>query len=82
MVTEAMKPMDVGDDVLKDRNGAINPFCQDAYHMGVRIGTNVMIMLPNHDTERCNYLIVVDTITGERLRIRFGSVAREIIEPE
>jgi hypothetical protein len=40
--------------------------------MGVRIGRNVMVMMPNHDSEECNYLIVVNTRTGERKKLTFN----------
>jgi uncharacterized protein affecting Mg2+/Co2+ transport len=53
-----------------------NPFQNDAYNMGVKIGTNVHVMMGNymmgnHDNKHCPYLIVVDTTTGERLLIEF-----------
>lgn len=48
-----------------------NPFNYDAYHMGQSFGTNVIIMMPNHDTEYCPYLIVVNTVTGERIKVLF-----------
>ena len=48
-----------------------NPFCYDAYLMGTTIGSNVTVMMGCHESERCNYLIVVNTETGERLRIEF-----------
>lgn len=46
-----------------------NPFLSDIYHMGVRLGTNCMVMMANHDNTVCKYLIIVDTTTGERVRI-------------
>jgi hypothetical protein len=48
-----------------------NPFLHDSYNMGTTIGTNVTVMFDNHASERCNYLIVVNTETGERVRIVF-----------
>ena len=48
-----------------------NPFLHDAYHMGVRIGNNVMVMMENHDDQECKYMIVVDKTTGKRLQIDF-----------
>lgn len=48
-----------------------NPFCHDSYHMGIPIGKNVMVMMPNHSTENCPYLIIVNVETGERIQINF-----------
>ena len=48
-----------------------NPFLSDAYHMGATIGTNVTVMYERFDNERHNYIIIVNTETGERLRVRF-----------
>lgn len=41
-----------------------NPFNYDAYRMGTRLGTNVIVMHSNHGNEVCDYLIIVYTITG------------------
>lgn len=54
-----------------DPNGMINPFSQDVYHMGTRLGTNVIIMHSNFDHDPARYLIVVDCKTGERIKIEF-----------
>jgi hypothetical protein len=48
-----------------------NPFLSDAFNMGVQIGTNCTVMMANHESEFCKYLIVVDTTTGERIKIMF-----------
>lgn len=47
----------------------LNAFLQDAYHMGTRMGSNLMIMHENHSTSECKYLILINTITGERKKI-------------
>jgi hypothetical protein len=47
----------------------VNPFEQDAYHMGTYIGKNCLVMYANHDDKECNYLIVIDIKTGERIRV-------------
>lgn len=47
-----------------------NPFWHDGFNMGEIIGTNITIMFPCHQTEHCSYLIVVNTNTGERIRIK------------
>lgn len=48
-----------------------NPYHHDAFHMGKCIGSNAHIMLPNHDSEYCPYIIVINTKTGERLKVLF-----------
>jgi hypothetical protein len=48
-----------------------NPYHHDAFHMGIGIGINVEVMFPNHATDRCPYLIVVNKETGERIRVVF-----------
>lgn len=60
------------DETITDANGCINPFCQDSYHMGVQIGRNVTVMMTNHQTEECNYIIVVNNRTGERKLLLFN----------
>lgn len=46
-----------------------NPFHHDAYHMGTTLGTNCTILFANHSDKECEYIIVVNTVTGERLKI-------------
>lgn len=58
----------------KRLHAPINPFMQDHYNMGTRLGNNIMIMHGNHDNEICKYLIIVDLITGERKKVTFDSV--------
>jgi hypothetical protein len=48
-----------------------NPFLSDAFHMGTQVGNNVTVMYWRFPTEHHDYLIVVDTSTGERIRIEF-----------
>lgn len=48
-----------------------SPMAFDAYHMGTQMGRNVMVMQENHASERCNYLIIVNIKTGERLLVSF-----------
>ena len=45
-----------------------NPFNHDLYHMGTEIGKNVIVMYANHPGEQCDYLIVVNRETGERMQ--------------
>ena len=46
-----------------------NPFHHDAYHMGTRIASNVCIMHATHPHEKANYVIIVNTLTGERTKV-------------
>lgn len=46
-----------------------NPFLSDLFNMGQPIGKDLMLMFKNHPDEDCHYLILVDTKTGERVRI-------------
>jgi len=50
-----------------------NPFNHDQYHMGTKMGTNCIVMYENHDTAECNYLIIINTETGERIRVALTS---------
>ena len=46
-----------------------NPFLSDDCNMGQPIGKDLMLMYGNHSTQDCHYLILVDTKTGDRVRI-------------
>jgi hypothetical protein len=46
-----------------------NPYRQDLYHMGTMVGSNIEVMYPCHTNERCNYLFIVNKLTGERIRV-------------
>ena len=50
-----------------------NPFQCDSFHMGVVIGTNCTVMMSNHEDKECAYLIVINTDTGERVRVDITS---------
>jgi hypothetical protein len=43
-----------------------NPFLSDPFNMGTIIGSNVAVMYGKHTTEHQRYIIIVDTLTGER----------------
>jgi hypothetical protein len=47
-----------------------NPFHHDLYNMGTQMGKDLMIMHGNHSSEDCEYLILVNTKTGRRFRIK------------
>ena len=66
MKIEQMTPM------TPNQNGEpINTFQQDSYHMGQFLGSNVAVMYQNFETQECQYLIVVDRLTGQRIKIAF-----------
>lgn len=46
-----------------------NPYLSDPYHMGEAMGKDFYIMMENHDSECCPYLILVNTKTGQRVKI-------------
>jgi hypothetical protein len=48
-----------------------NPFLSDAENMGTTIGTNCTVMYRNFPDKECHYLIVIDTTTGQRIKITF-----------
>lgn len=47
-----------------------NPFHHDAFHMGTKIAANLMILHANFPDEKAKYVILVNTETGERTRVR------------
>lgn len=49
-----------------------NPFRHDFFNMGTPIGKDLMIMHGNHTNEVAEYLILVNTKTGERFRVHTG----------
>ena len=49
----------------------MDPMDYDLYNTSTRIGTNVLVMFPNAVTDKCPYLIVVNTETGERRKVIF-----------
>ena len=46
-----------------------NPFNHDAFHMGTQLGSNLIIMHPNHSDAECPYIIICNTTTGERMKV-------------
>lgn len=49
-----------------------NPFLHDAYHMGTAVASNVMVMHETFPEQKARYIIIVNTETGERIRVRMG----------
>lgn len=54
--------------------GGCNPFHHDLYRMGTRIGSNCIVMFEHHEHQ--NYIIVCNTVTGERLAIELDENGR------
>ena len=46
-----------------------NPFSIDLYNMGTPFGKDLILMHANHPNEECTYFNLVNTKTGERIRI-------------
>ena len=44
---------------------------QDTFHMGSRMGENVDLLFRTHSTEHMEYLIVVDTESGDSVTLEF-----------
>ena len=53
------------------QNGYINPFLIDQFRIGNTIGRNCTIMHETVGNMDCEYIIVIDTKTGNRVRITF-----------
>ncbi len=62
----------ISTEVLEAIPAGDNPFWHDGFNMGTQMGKDVMIMHVNHSTEECNYLIIVNMKTGERMKVRFS----------
>lgn len=67
---------------LQDFPAETNPFHHDHYHMGTAMGTNVMVMMPNHADQHCDYIIVINTATGERVIVHFGDGPGVTFDPD
>jgi hypothetical protein len=48
-----------------------NAFNGDSYRMGSTIGSNVTVMFEKFDHEVQHYIVICNTKTGERIRVRF-----------
>lgn len=58
-------------EILKSFPPNVNPFTQDIENMGQYLGTNCAVMYGNFEDKECRYLIVIDIVTGERIKIIF-----------
>jgi len=67
MKVKTIEPM-----IVSQEEGApINAFRQDSYNMGTNIGRNVTIMYDAHDDDTTEYIIIVNRMTGERIKVEF-----------
>jgi hypothetical protein len=63
--TTVLKPFTAPTDPTQ----RLNPFLQDPMNMGTYLGKNLGVMFGNFDKEECGYIILVNLITGERIRV-------------
>lgn len=65
---------------LESISAGSNPMVHDVYHMGHQLGTNIMLMYPNHPSEVCDYFIIVNTLTGERTKVilKYDEMAKDL----
>jgi hypothetical protein len=66
-----LKEFMINIEVLSPQPPKENPFWHEHYLMGTQIGSNVMVMMPCHNTEDCAYIVVVNIETGERTKLSF-----------
>ena len=57
-----------------------NPFSHDLVHMGQVIAKDIVMMYPNHPDGDMKYMILVDTETGQRLKININRENEETNE--
>jgi hypothetical protein len=50
-------------------NGKCNPFHYDLFNMGQPIAKDYILMFPMHGDQEFQFLILVNTLTGERWKI-------------
>jgi hypothetical protein len=66
--TQETTPLSFKQEVLDPIPAMENPFNHDFYHMGAPFGKGIMLMYDHHADGVLNYFIIVDTLTGERIR--------------
>jgi hypothetical protein len=57
-----------------EHEGGCNPFHHDLFRMGTRIGSNCIVMFEHHEHQ--NYIIVCNTVTGDRLAVELDANGR------
>jgi len=66
MKVDILEPLPLNED-----GSPINPLRHDLVSMGTHLGTNVMALHDNFDTQQAKWLIIVDQLTGQRIKITF-----------
>lgn len=54
-----------------------NVFLHDHFHMGTKVGSNVMVLHHSHSTEEAKYVILVHIPTGRRIQINLPEAGDE-----
>lgn len=54
-----------------------NPYVQDIYNMGTPFGKDLVLMHKHHATDECTYIILVNTRTGERVKLEIDMYQEE-----
>ncbi len=57
---------------LNDNPPNDNPFWHDNFNMGHKIAENVYAMFATFPSQKASFLIVINTETGERVKLTFG----------
>lgn len=57
-----------------------NPMMEDQFHMGVPLGTNLMVLHHSHPSEVAKYVILVHIPTGHRIQINFPEAEDNVME--
>lgn len=59
-----------------------NPMNHDGFNMGMEMGKGLFVMMMNHASEECNWLIFIDIKTGKRVRLDMKLLFEEHGTPE
>ena len=58
-------------EVMETLPEGVGAYQDDRYHMGRNLGTNAMMMYANYDDAKCNYIILINYETRQRIKIHF-----------
>ena len=56
----------------KDYEVGVSLMQQDLFHMGQEMAKNVFMLFHAHSTEKARYIILVNTETGESVKVSFS----------
>jgi hypothetical protein len=56
----------------KDYEVGVSLMQQDMFNMGQEMGNNVFMLFHAHSTEKARYIILVNTETGESVKVSFA----------